>query len=160
MDDIKRQLSSLGKGVVQANLRLNRLLERGESPSGGGAPELELLLDLLQASGQTLDAANLPAPPLPWWQRALGIEPTPGVDLEGLRLSRDGALERLDALGVRPVAEEGPADPLLHKVIEVRTTQDPALDGHIAATHRQGWARKGEVLRYAEVSAWRLEPQA
>lgn len=161
MDDMQRQLSNIGKGIVQINLRLSRLAELVEAGTSAGAeagsqqgPALELLFDLLRAVDQTL---AVPVAPASWWERLLGTAP-PAADLEGLSLARDHVLAQLRLADIQPIATDGPADPRLHQVVEVQAPTDPALAGTIARTHCTGWVRKGNpphVLRLAQVTAWK-----
>lgn len=156
--ELERRIGQLGKGMVQVNLRLSRILELmeqgGSAPSrSGGDPGLDLLLELLDSVEHTL-AAPVPAPS--GWRRFLGAPPAP--DLTGLALARDHALARLEHHGLVRSPVDGPADPLLHRVVETRPTDQPDLDGHILHTHRHGWHRAGDsvqVVRTADVTAWR-----
>lgn len=157
-DDLQRQLGGLSKGLVQANLRLSRVIElleqQGEAGSSASDGAMDLLLDLLDAVEQTLRAASAPAPPRRWWQRP----PAPSPDLSGLKLAAEQVIAQLGQAGVRRAPSEGPVDPLLHRVVDVLPTDDPALDGTLALTHRAGWFRPGPpptVLRHAHVSARR-----
>jgi len=167
VDDMQRQLSNIGKGIVQVNLRLSRLAELVEAGVGAGAgaqqvPALDLLFDLLEAVDQTL---AVPAVPVSWWSRLLQNAPAV-VNLDGLSLARDHVLAQLRLADIEPIATKGPADPRLHQVLEVQDCPDPSLAhslaGTIARTHRRGWARKGDpphILRLAQVTAWkRSEP--
>lgn len=158
------KIAGLGKGLVQINLRLTRiteLLERGAPASNPSAPHLELLLDLLDAVDRALAAGRAPVVAPPAWQRWLGVVAQPGVDLTGLSLARDHALAQLEGAGLAQAPIAGRVDPHLHRVIEVKDCADPALDGTIAATHRQGWFRPGDPptpVRHAHVTAWRAHP--
>lgn len=156
-----RLITNLGKGLVQVNLRLNRiteLLERGSAPSSQASPHLDSLLDLLEAVDQTLAAARAPAPSRPWWRALAG--PAPAVDLQGLALAREHVLGQLEQAGIEPISTSGKVDPRQHQVIEALIPEDPALAGTIARTHRQGWIRRGDpptLLRLSQVSAWRTQ---
>jgi hypothetical protein len=162
-DDALRQLASLGKGLVQVNLKLSKLTELVEAGSSGAkdAPP-ELLLDLLEAVELTLERRApppAPAPPPRWafWRRAPPIVQL--ADLQGLQLARDQVVEQLAKGGICVIPLHGPADPALHRVIDTRPTADPALDRTIAATHRRGWYRPpSTIVRLAHVTAWRLLP--
>lgn len=147
MDDLERQLKQLGRGLVQLNLRVAKLVEQ-QPPPAGQAGELEVLFDLVDSIDSTL---RQPAP-RGWWPFA-----APVADLSGLRLARDQAVERLAALGVEQIPTSGRPDPLLHYVVELAPAGDPALGGNLARTHRSGWLRPGDpptVLRVAHVSVW------
>lgn len=158
MDDIERQLSGIGKAMVQMNLRLGRLSEQVERGSGAPkdeGPALNLVFDLIEAIQLTLTA---PTPAPPWWARWL--RQAPQRDLDGLRLTRDHALEQLRLVEIAPAPSSGPVDPRVHRVIDVIPTSDPAQDGAIAQVHRMGWARAGDppiTLRHAHVSVWRVQ---
>lgn len=153
-------LASLGRGLVQLNLRLNRITELLESkPASSPDAAPNDLLDLLDAVDRVLATAS-PVVALPAWQRWLGVAPSPGVDLSGLRLAREQAVASLAAAGLRPTPTTGAVDPRLHRVVDVRATLDPALDHTIAHTHSTGWHRPGEPptpVRHAIVSAWRRQ---
>lgn len=166
--ELERRISQLGKGMVQVNLRLGRLVELLEQQPGatggdGAAASaqpgaMDLLLDLLDAVEHTLAAHPTQlAVALPWWRRLLAA-PAPQADLTGLSLARDHAVQQLGLVGILPAPAQGPADPHLHRVVEVRPTADPALDSTVAHTHRRGWFRRGDppsVIRAAEITAWR-----
>ncbi len=168
-DDSSRQLKNLGRAMVQANLRLSRvleLLEGGRDQAAGGSDlPAELLFDLLQALDDALEASSGALQPRPsWWRALLGGRGAPAPDpalLQGLELARQRALDRLRDLDIRPAPDEGPADPALHEVLQRLPCGSGAQPGCIAATHRRGWYRdnKGEteVLRLAQVSAYAQE---
>jgi len=146
---------NLGRGLVQINLRLAKILEaiEGAGPSSSDAA-LPLLLDLLDAVERTLGDAHL-GPPAPFWVRWLPARV--GPDLAGLSLARDQVRDRLEAMGISPVADQGPVDPVLHNVIDTRPTTDESRSGTIAATHQRGWVRRGDppaVVRHALVTAY------
>ena len=96
-DAASRQLANLGKGLVQVNLRLNRVLELLETsgPAGSDSPHTALLLDLVEAVERTLEATAQP-PPLTWLQRLRGVRPLPRPD-DGLRLALDRVRDALAA---------------------------------------------------------------
>ncbi len=160
MSEDPSSLRSVGRGLVQINLRLTKILEAvqaGPASSAAAGPpgrHLEALLDLVDAVDKTLELAPH-ATPVPWWARWLPRPP--GPDLEGLRLARAQVLEHLRDAGVEPIAPEGPLDPGLHTVLDTRPTTDPGLQGVVAHTHRRGWARRGDppsVVRPALVTAY------
>lgn len=156
-NDIQGQIQQLGRGLVQVNLRLNRvleLLEAERAPAGGGDLR-DVLLDLVDAL--TL-ATTLPA------RRRRGafawlLPPAPSGELEaGVRMARERALARLSDQGLLPVPAEGAFDAALHQVVDRRPTADPARHHTIATVHRPGWMeeRAGErrVIRPALVSVY------
>lgn len=156
--DGSRQLTTIQRGMTQLGLRLNRVINLLEQESAGPRSAdsgLDTLLELLDAVDATL-SESLPSKRTPWWRRLFAPEP---VNLEGLRLARTHAVARLELLGFVPSAASGEVDPRLHHVVAVRSTQDPALDGHIAEVHVGGWTAGGgtTILRLAKVTAWRLE---
>lgn len=149
---------------MQINLRLSRmaeLLERGTGAASTSGPHLELLLDLLDAVDRVLAAGSAPVVAPPAWRRWLGGAPPPAVDLAGLSLARDHVVAQLEHGGLTPAPSSGKVDPRVHRVIDVRETADPALDGILLTTHRQGWLRPGDPptpVRHAHVTAWRWTP--
>lgn len=160
-------LKSLGRGMVQLNRRLARVLEAVEKGSGV-APGLgenlpaELLFDLLEAVDAVLDDATSPrshagslgaTPPRSrWparaarrlWQRVLRSghsetqRPLPPA-LRGLALARDQALDQLARRGVEPIACSGAFDPALHHVIDTEPTRQRELHETLVHTYRRGW---------------------
>ncbi len=148
---VKRQLSHLGKGLLQVNLRLSRLLELAESTKGRDPlPTGDLLLDLVEAVERTLEG-----PQPTWWQRVTGRAT---VDTRGLSVALAQVADALAAHGITPAPREGPIDPALHRVIDTRPAAEAAKHGRIAATHRRGWRKaEGVPLRVAQVTAWRHE---
>ena len=160
---IDGQLRSIGKGVVQANLRLARVLEVLESsaPTSGATTITDLsgpLFDLVDA----LDAALAGRSGLPARRRLFGLLPpqlAPADPVrEGLRVALDRAVEQLGQLGVYPVQAEGPVDPRRHRVVGRVPVTEQGRAGEIAALRSRGW-RVGEgdrerVLRPACVDAW------
>lgn len=141
---------------MQANLRLSRILELAESGGAAGADgSLDVLLDLL-------DAVRLAGQPhLPvvrrWWH-LLSPQPPPadGDRQAGLLLAAEQAIARLFAAGIHPVDAAGAFDPLRHRAIDIRVTDDANLHDTIAVEHRRGWVRiRGEsvtVVRLADVT--------
>lgn len=168
-DDVRAELASLGKGLVQLNLKLSRALEGMElsnggddSPRRGAEPVLpaeatgtfEVACDLIDALDGAIACAaagspeeNGPPAGAPkklrrLWRRWL---PRAGASREQLRrglvLARDHAMTRLRSLGYESVAVVGPQDPALHQVVDTTAAPDPSLEGHLAHTHRRGWVR-------------------
>jgi hypothetical protein len=142
VSDPQDPLSRLGQGVVQANLRLAKVIELLEArPRPAEGVEPEVVFDLI-------DALQLAAPHL---SAEVAI---------GLRAARARAEESLARRRILPIPTEGPVHGLHHVVIEAVPTDDPSLHGTIARMHRLGWLRRqGEeqVLRTAHVSAFRYE---
>jgi molecular chaperone GrpE (heat shock protein) len=157
------QLASIGKGIVQINLRMNRVLELLERPtaSDGGdrGGEREVLLDLLDALDRALDRAE---PRSGWWARLFARRPADDLGLRsGIELARSRALARLRHLGIEAIDSSGSFDAELHEAIERLPVPEGARDGAIARTHRTGFvARDGggrRVLRTAQVSVYARE---
>ncbi len=154
LDALARQVASLGKGMVQVNLRLTKLAQQlQDAPTSGGTEDgtFELLFDLLEAVDRTLSARSRPVRRW-WWRR----EPPP-PDLAGLEVARADIVAQLQSRGLAAIPSDGAVDPALHRVLETRPTHDPSLDGTVAAVHRAGWWRPGPsptVLRHAHVTAW------
>ena len=156
-------LRSVGKGVIQANLRLARVLEILETVAPAtGAPAMPdtsaPLFDLLDALDAALAAPSWP----PARRRLFGLlPPRPAPDdsvRSGLRVALDRAVEQLGQLGVRSVRASGPIDPRRHRVVGRVAAEEPARDGEIAAVRSRGW-RMGDgdqerILRPACVDAW------
>jgi molecular chaperone GrpE (heat shock protein) len=137
------ELSRLGRGMVQMNLRLGRVLSLLESRDPPGtAGSLAALLDLIDGVDQSLRA-------LP-----------PGDVATGLGLALARALDALAEMGLQPIGE-GAFDPQLHHA--VLAEPDAARAGQVARTLRRGWQRDGDpptVLRPAHVAVWRApEPR-
>lgn len=166
-DDLAMQVQNLGRGLVQVNLRLTRLLEvveGGSSQRSASEPHTEVLLDLLEAIDRTLEA-TLPTQPARWWHVFLPRDERPGQrvhklsDLEalsGLKLARADALARLRTAGIEPIPSTGPIDPRLHAIVETSACAEEQ-HGTIAVTHRRGWMRRGDppvVVRHAHVTAY------
>lgn len=160
---IDGQLRSIGKGVVQANLRLARVLEALDSGGTPRSPQAVVdtsapLFDLVDA----LDAALGHGAQLPARRRLFGLFPPlpPPCDpsREGLRIALDRAVEQLGQAGLHPLRAEGPVDPRRHRVVGRIPAEDEARIGEIAAVHSRGW-RMGEdskerILRPACVDVW------
>lgn len=155
-------LASIGKGIVQVNLRLNRILELLEhAPATAGTPTAasggetgEILFELLDALERALERP----PPRRWWSRLLG-RPAPDDGLHrGLDLARGRALARLRHLGVEVIDATGSFDAELHEAIERLPAPPGVADGSIARVHRTGFvARDGvgrRVVRAAQVSVY------
>ena len=153
-DPGRSQAQSLGKGLVQINLRLSRIVEMLESTprASGSDAALEGLFDLLEAVDRTVDGSTLPAR-VQWWR----FWSPPAADLTGLRLVRDAVVEQLRAQGIEKIGTSGPQDPQLHKIIEVVPARDPDQHGVICRTARPGWHRAGTAIRLAHVITYRLE---
>ena len=148
--DSSTELRRLGRGIAQLNLRMKQILERTPAAPTGSREELEILFDLVDAVENTLAAPV--AVQRGWWPWS-GTVPT--VDLTGLKLARDHSMERLRQLGIEGVAEHGPVDPSVHRVVLVvsPTSTHPAQT--VQRTHRRGWVRVDphQVLRFAHVTA-------
>jgi len=153
------QIATIGKGLVQINLRLNRVIELLERPQKGAEEggEQVILFDLLDAVGRAIER---PAPRRSWLARLSGAEPPDEGLRRGLVVARDRAIEHLRRRGVEPIDTQGRFDPELHEALE--RVPSPAgsaeLPGMIAATHRPGFV-SGEgserrVLRLAQVSVY------
>jgi hypothetical protein len=160
MSTLEKQLSGIGRALVQVNLRLAKLAEGVQSapatPSDPAPGHLDLLLDLLEAVEKSLQAPVPPEPPSRWWRPwAVAIA---GPDLSGLALTREHVLERLGLAGLRPVPSQGKLDPRLHRVIATKVPDSPDLDGTLCETHHTGWVsgdKFAHVIRLAQVTAWR-----
>lgn len=155
------QLASIGKGIVQINLRMNRVLELLERPaaSDGDRGEREVLLDLLDALDRALDRTE---PRRGWWARLFARRQADDLGLRsGIELARSRALARLRHLGIEAIDSSGSFDAELHEAIERLPAPEGARDGTIARTHRTGFvARDGggrRVLRTAQVSVYARE---
>ena len=163
-------LASIGKGIVQINLRLNRVIELLERPETGktgetgetGASERGeqvILFDLLDALSRALER---PAPPprRSWLARLTRAEPPDEGLRAGLVVARERALEHLRRRGIDLIDTHGRFDPELHEALERVPPQagSAGLPGMIAATHRRGFisGEGGErrVLRLAQVSVY------
>jgi|GEM_PF-4494598 len=162
MPDPSKQLASLGRAVTQINLRLTRISEQLDDINGGAAPEPsaepDVLFDLLDAVSRTLDTPAAVAQPRSLWQRLFSQPVGPSAELDGLRLAFQQAHAALLAQGLVAAPQSGPIDPTMHQVIGVEPTSNPALDGHIARVHRQGWKRHDTIVRLAQVTAWKATP--
>ncbi len=154
-----RQITNLGKAMIQVNLRLSRVLEILEGGAqSGGAELVEPLLDLLEAAERTLEQPAPPAPAGGWFARWFAPAPAPAPPLDGLRIAVARTRDALQAQGLEPIPTDGAVLPALHRVTEALETDDPERHGKIARTHLRGWYRPGdppEVLRQSQVSAWR-----
>lgn len=149
-------LASIGKGIVQVNLRLNRvleLLERPTTPTPSEAGEREILFELLDALERALERPRQRR----WWSRLFGRSDDLALR-RGIALARARALERLRHLGVEPIDATGSFDADLHEAIERVPPPTGVADGTIARIHRTGFvARDGggrRVLRSAQVSVY------
>lgn len=154
-------LASIGKGIAQVNLRLNRVLELLErpTPAMAGPEEREILFELIDALERALERP----PNRGWWVRLLGGRPTADAGLQrGIEVARARALARMQHLGIELIDTTGSFDAELHEAIE-RLAPAPGIpDGTIARTHRSGFvARDGatrRVLRSAQVSVYSSTP--
>lgn len=151
-------LASIGKGIAQVNLRLNRVLELLEHTTPGtAAPEgREILFELIDALERALER---PTPKLGWWARLLGRGARSDAGLRrGIEVAHARALARMQHLGIEPIDTTGSFDAELHEAIERLATVPGAADGAIARTHRTGFfVRDGatrRVLRSAQVSVY------
>lgn len=177
-DELTEQVRALGKGMVQANLRLNRILERLDVQGGGPVPAsaqgpsplLDLLFDLcdgLDRADAAVAALALPPPQPPprraWpWSRLRALsspQPTrPAEVLAGLRLLRAELLDGLARQGVFPVPVDGAFDPSMHRAVAVLPAGDPACQELIASSSRRGFLLRdpggARVLRPAEVTVF------
>lgn len=160
---IDGQLRSIGKGVVQANLRLARVIEVLDTTAGiGGEPArpdaMPALFDLIDA----LDAALSHADGLPVRRRLFGLLPpaprAPDPAWRGLQIALSQAVEQLDRLGVRAVHDSGALDPRRHRVVGRIPCKDPEQGEEIAVVQARGWCTgdgDGErILRPACVQVW------
>lgn len=149
-------LASIGKGIVQVNLRLNRVLELLERPAVVEVgEEREVLFDLLDALERALER---PVARPGWWARLLGRRADDAGTARGIEVARARALARLRGLGIATIDTSGRFDAEVHEAIERVPATAGVVDGAIARTHRTGFvlgegaARK--VLRLAQVSVY------
>lgn len=153
-------LASIGKGIVQVNLRLSRVLELLEhgAPASTGTPApdgetREILFELLDA----LEAALERPPRRGWWSRLGGHAAAMDGLRHGLEMARGRALARLRHLGIERV-DATTFDAEVHEALERLPAPPGVPDGTIARTHRIGFvARDGagrRVLRPAQVSVY------
>jgi hypothetical protein len=150
-------LASIGKGIVQVNLRLNRVLELLERPTAAaGGEEREILLELLDALERALER---PAPRLGWWARLVGGAAVNDAGLvRGIEVARARALARLQHLGITRIDTSGRFDAELHEALERTPVEPGVVEGTIARTHRTGFVMgagaERRVLRSAQVSVY------
>ncbi len=151
-------LASIGKGIVQVNLRLARVLELLERPTsaGGGGEERDILFELLDALERALER---PAARPGWWSRLLGRGHAADHALvRGIEVARGRALARLRHLDITIIDTRGSFDAELHEAIERLPPAPGVPAGAIARTHRTGFvAGDGpgrRVLRSAQVSVY------
>lgn len=166
--DLGDQLSRMGKGLVQLNLRLTQVLEAVERPPT--APEsdsrvLDALLELVDATGDALERRSEPRRNRRGFLAWLRPPTVPDESLwRGIAMARATALERLAAMGILPIAVTGAFDPELHCAVDTRPAPSPELAGTLAVTHRRGWVRSSggrqETLRPAQVSVHEQLKQA
>ena len=139
-DDTTKALASLGKGLQSLHLKVGRLTDAVQAlsaPQSSTADLTPALLDLLDAVYAAAGAA-------------------PAEVAQGLRIAAGAATDALAREGVTPIPSEGAVDPAHHQVIA--TLPAPVADkhGHIAIVHRQGWVRRGQPLRTAQVTAYKV----
>jgi hypothetical protein len=81
-------------------------------------------------------------------------------DRVGNRVLADRLAEGLRAAGWTPIEPEGDRfDPAHHTWVDREPTDDPALDGTIAAVERSGYRdRSGTLVRQPEVVVYRFVP--
>jgi molecular chaperone GrpE (heat shock protein) len=150
-------LASIGKGIVQVNLRLNRVLELLERPSvPASSEEREILFELLDALERALER---PAPRAGWWSRFVGRVPATDAGLgRGIEVAHARALARLQHLGITRIDTSGSFDAELHEALERMPAAPGVVDGTIARTHRTGFVMgegaERRVLRSAQVSVY------
>lgn len=129
-----------GRGIVEINLKLRRLLESAPTPSPDRdrPAAFELQADLVEGLDRAIEEAR----------RLAGGE---GL-VVGLDSLRRRLLESLAAGGVHPIRTEGRFRPRCHQVVATRPGVRPA---EIAAVVRRGWGRRRgagiELLRPALV---------
>ena len=175
--ELSQSVNNLGKGMVQVNLRLSRILDlvEGQRQSGSGSTDvLEVVFDLLDAFDGSLGLAaghegnGREASGRRWWWFGRGARRVVDREVDssqrGLRLAQEHALDRLRAMGLEPVTRSGPCDLQVHRVVERLVTRDSRLADTLASTHRGGWVRRcGErvdLLRPAHVSVYVLEERS
>jgi len=164
--DANTQMKSIGKGIVQINLRLSRILEAvetagsdlgGDVGGAGGSATLDVLLDLLDTVTRATCTPGLPVRRR-WWQVLAPPAPHPDPRLAGVALAREHALARLASMGIEPIDSSGAFDPVIHQAVERRTTPKASLHGTIAAELRPGWIRvtggAPVVIRPAQVTVF------
>lgn len=135
-DELHLQLARLGKGVVQANVKLARVIERLAAPPVEAPEVKDALFDLIDATERAASSA-------------------PHGVAEGLRLAVASAVERLASAGITSVELSGAVDPTRHAVVGTRPASEDDHHGTIAETHARGWTTAGgAVRRYAQVTAF------
>lgn len=168
ISDIAEQLSRLGKGLVQLNVRVTQLLENGSrlptTPDIDGR-ELEILFDLLDGVGAAIERKGPAVAASKGLLARFRRRDDAGDDLwRGISMARESALERLRTLGVQPIPASGSFDPELHCAVETRTAPSPELAGTVAGIHRAGWVLQSgsgrKVLRTAQVTVYEIRNTA
>lgn len=152
------QLANIGKGIVQINLRMSRVLELLERPAAdsGDPAEREALLDLLDALERALAA---PRPRTGLWSWLWGRDQgTSDALRRGIELALARAREQLRRLGIEVIDTTGSFDASLHEALERLPTPAGVAAGTIVRTHRTGFVVVGgagrRVLRFAQVSVY------
>lgn len=177
-EEIQSQLGQLGRGMVQVNLKLGRILDAVQSDGGSGGgeePALEALFDLLEAVSLALEQAEGGPRPEPFLRRLFGRSRATGAPGDtgaagdeavwrGLAIAREEALDRLRRRGIAAAPTEGRFDPDVHRVVERLPVPDPARHGTLARTYRRGWVQQEgggrRVLRAAHVGVYAGERDA
>jgi hypothetical protein len=133
--------TKVGRGVVQANLRLAKVLDLLLQPA---APDQSHTHDIVF---DLLDALHLAAP---------HVDDAVALGLNAAKATAHAALKRQ---GVEPLTTSGLINPLHHTILGTHATSAPQKHGHIAAVHRLGWRRGHDqhILRTVHVTVFRLE---
>jgi len=134
IEQLEQRLASAQSEFEQARLRLRRDMQREvERCTKAVIAELLEVVD-------NLDRAIA----------AAGDDDTPL--LVGVRLVHEQFLAKLDGFGVARLAALGePFDAALHEAVATAPVDDPALEGHVVAVVREGYAIGDELLRPASV---------
>jgi molecular chaperone GrpE len=75
----------------------------------------------------------------------------------GVQLIRDGLLRSVEQAGIARLHAAGtPFDPQRHEAVELRSVDDPALDGQVVTETRAGYQQGDRVLRPARVVVGKL----
>lgn len=163
-DDPQSQIRAIGKGVIQANLRLTKVLDRLDvlAPASNEAADawLDPLLALMDGIERSLAPTALPAPRRRWWRRRpSGLSVEHAALQDGLRLLLDQAGAELSRGGVEALPTSGAFDPTSHRAIDRAVTTDPSLHNTIQRTWSRGYRRGDDVVRLAEVTVWSVEEE-